>query len=148
MKLLDPSHPIHDPRAHTAAIGIGLLGIVALAGFGGEKISSLPLPAAYSISDEALGALPFGTHDYTIFAGTGSGKFPARLAAAIRKSGDAVQMQDALFMSHSGVAVSPDTPEGHALADAMSKAIDEPVTVANSDGGAFEIGIGPPVESP
>lgn len=140
---------LHDPKHHTVAIGVLGAAVVGSVLYGVMRLDRLPAVPVYAASESVIDALPFGKRDYVIFQASGAGKLPGELAAAIRKAGDAVQVQDALMMAHAGVVMSPDTPEVHALADALSKAINEPVTVApGAAGDAVQIGIGPPVIAP
>lgn len=101
--------------------------------------------ATYKIDQATLDAIPFGRgRDYTIFISPTSGDFPYFLEDAIARAGDSVKTDGDLLI-HDGIWVSPDTAEGHAIADAISKAIGEPVKVGDADNGAFEIGVGHPM---
>lgn len=136
---------IHNPRHHTIAIGVLGAGLVGSMIYGLIRVDQLPLTPVYSISQGDVDKLPFGQHPYAVFGADGAGRLPQELVAALRKAGDAARYDDDL-LPHAGIWVSPDTPEGHDLADAISHLIGEPVKVGNADGGAYEIGIGRPLE--
>ena len=139
---------IHDPKVHTIAIGL----IAATMSYGAVQlhnverpkiIYSAPARTSYTFTEDQLEAIPFGHHDYTIYEASNSGETPYAVADYIRRLGNNVAVEGDV-LPHTGIWVSPDTPEGHAVADAISKIIGEPVKVGNDNNGAFEIGIGHP----
>jgi hypothetical protein len=142
---------IHDPKTHTAMIGVISTVMVAAIGYGGVAIDTMQsappravvMKASHEWPDLASAGIPFGKHPYTIYIAEGAGELPYALEAMIEKSGDEAKT-DSDIIPHEGIWVSPDTPDGHAVADAISKAIGEPVKVGNADGGAYEIGVGRP----
>jgi hypothetical protein len=130
---------IHAPKVHSAAIG--LIGI-AVAGLGYGVIKApLPQPIGYTVSQSDLKALPFGRHEYEVFFTAGAEDFASDLVDAIKANGDAATMEGDLN-PHTGIWVSPDTLDGHKLADALSALIGEPVKVGDSGSGDMQIGIG------
>lgn len=146
MNLLDRNHPVHGARFHTAAIA-GTIAVIGLSMFAyGDRISSIDkaMPPRYEASDADIAALPFGKHAYTIYVNDSAGSFGQRLAIAIQNAGDDATVQGDIA-PHTGIWLSPDTPEGHRLADTLGALVHENIRVANSfNPGDFEIGIGAP----
>jgi hypothetical protein len=153
---------IHDPKIHTAMIGVLATVLAGAIGAGGLELHNMPKPvklsygaasASYALSASQFDTIPFGKHAYLIFAAPNSGDAPDAFADAIERAGGSTKIEGEVA-PREGIALSPDTPEGHAIADAISKAIGEPVIVGNdnyNDGkpiiggqGAFEINIGHP----
>lgn len=131
----------HD-KAHYA-IAIALAGAMGAGGYFGHAQIQRMRPEGYAISASDLASVPFGHHDYAVFPASGAGALPDALVASIENAGNTVRVEGDLN-PHVGVWVSPDTPEGHAVADALGRVIGEAVKVGNADGGAFEIGVGRP----
>lgn len=132
----------------------GIAGALALAlGYGAAQLhgaaSVADLPPSYRLSAGSLAAVPFGAHDYVVYVAPGSGEAPYAISRAIRGAGGGARTEPDMI-PHEGVWVAPDTPEGRALADAISKAIGEPVAVGNYEAGEkaygtpFQIGVGTP----
>jgi hypothetical protein len=135
---------IHDPKTHTAAIGI-IGAVVILIGVGVVKEAARP-PAAqngWTVSSSSLQAVHFGAHSYVVFQSSGSGDLPGKLISAIKKQRGSAELQSDLLV-HEGLWLSPNTDEGHMIAKELEAAIGEPVQVGNADNGAFEIGVGRP----
>lgn len=79
------------------------------------------------VSADDLKAIPFGPHKYVVLKVPGSGRLADTLKSVI---GNGSIVEQTLYAGE-GVWVSPDTPEGHAVANALSAIIHEPVTVEN-----------------
>lgn len=136
---MDNHHKAHYALAAVIATAVGGMGYL-----GHRELQKIK-PEGYSYTTSDLASLPFGHHQYAVFPASGSGSLPEALASAIEGAGNTVRVEGDL-LPHPGIWVSPDTDEGKALADALSKLVNEPVKVGNADGGAFEIGIGRPLE--
>jgi hypothetical protein len=131
----------HDPVHY----GLHGLAAIALAGvmFGlSGKPSVDQVSAVYHADPVALSAIPFEKTGYRVLAGPGSGAFPYLLADAIREKGGSA-VEEAALDGHEGIWLSPDTPASHAIADALSKIIGDPVGVIN-DRDRSEIVVGFP----
>jgi hypothetical protein len=133
---------IHD-KVHYALAAV-LAGTIGAVSFLGTREIQKIKPEGYNFSASDVASLPFGHHAYSVFPASGSGPLPESLASAIESAGNTVKIEGDL-LPHAGIWVSPDTDEGKALADAISKLVGEPVKVGNADGGAFEIGVGQPL---
>lgn len=132
----------HD-KAHYALAAV-IACAVGAGGFLGQQEIQRIKPEGYAFSVNDVASLPFGHHPYSVFPATGSGSLPESLATAIENAGNTVKVEGDL-LPHAGIWISPDTDEGKALADALSKIVGEPVKVGNADNGAFEIGVGHPL---
>jgi hypothetical protein len=130
---------IHAPKVHSAAIGLLALATAGV-GYGVVK-APIAAPSYYSVSDADLRALPFGKHKYEVFFTAGAEDFADDLVAAIKADGDEASAEGDLN-PHEGIWLSPDTPDGHKLANALSKLIGEPVKVGDSGSGDIQIGVG------
>lgn len=135
---MDNHHKVHY------ALATVLVGAVGSVGYFGQKEIQSIKPEGYAFTASDVASLPFGHHPYSVFPATGSGSLPESLAAAIENAGNTVKVEGDL-LPHAGIWISPDTDEGKALADALSKVVGEPVKVGNADNGAFEIGVGHPL---
>lgn len=134
---------IHDPKAHTGMIGVLALVLTGMGADISVTFHNLPKPEGYTASQVSLNALPFGKHDWTVFASPGSGAFPEAIAAAIRGEGDKAAVEGDL-LPHEGIWLSPDNDETRALASKIGTLIGEPVKVGNAAQPGFQIGIGRP----
>lgn len=134
----------HDIAHYTiAALIAGGLGVT------GSQLykTAADVQSIYHVAEADLGLVPFGQHKYIIATPSGSGTLPSELKRAIGNNSTIE-----LSLPFNGIWVTPDTDEGHAVANAISALVHEPVEVKNLPsiynihGTPYEIGVGLPLE--
>lgn len=120
---------IHDPKAHTAALGGLVAAVAGIGGYGYQVIKDLPAGAPAISASFAQDIAPLGKHDVVINCIPSQCKFARGLAEKLRGDGWTAHIEKAIT-SNDDIGIIADSDEVHAFAADLSKDVNEPVKTA------------------